>query len=157
MLLMWACTCGMCCMTQRTRSDTSDDERPKETNEMQFKHAALLEGRGTGAETQGCRGTVGRDRGQNKGVVTVGVAIPLRCSSATWASSCPNLSARRKGSASSDPSNANHVDHKLGLGAPRVLSAKSLYTSPRVAQKGVASTQMTIRSFGAMRPWGCCV
>ena len=34
--------------------------------------------------------------------VTVGVAIPLRCSSATWASTCPNLSARCKGSASSD-------------------------------------------------------
>ena len=41
--------------------------------------------------------------------------------------------------ASSDPSNANHVDHKLGLPALRVLCAKSTYTSPRVAlafQKG---------------------
>ena len=40
------------------------------------------------------------------------------------------------------------MDHKLGLPALRVLSAKWMYTSPCVAlafQKGVASTQMTIR------------
>ena len=60
--------------------------------------------------------------------VTVGVAIQSCCSSTTWASSCPNSSARGKGSASSDPSNANHVD-KLGLPALCVLSAKSMYTS----------------------------
>ena len=65
-----------------------------------------------------------------------------------------------RGGASSDPSNVNHVDHKLGLPALYVLSPKSMYMSPRVAlafQKGVASTQMTIRNFGGTRPWGCCV
>ena len=64
MLLMWACRCGMRCMTQRTRSDTSDGERPKETNEMQ--HTALRQGCGTGAETGGYRRTAGRDKGQDR-------------------------------------------------------------------------------------------
>ena len=59
--------------------------------------------------------------------VTLGVAIPSRCSSPTWASSCPNLSARRRGSASCDPSNVNHVDQNLGLPALRVLSTKSMH------------------------------
>ena len=95
-------------------------------------------------------------------MVTVGVAIPSHCSSTTRASSLPNLSARRgrKGSASSDPSKVNHVDHKLGLPALHVLSAKWMYTSPCLAlafQKGVASTRMTIRNFGGTRPWGCCM
>ena len=38
-----------------------------------------------------------------------------------------------KGSASSNPSNVNHMDHKLGLPMLRELPAKSMYTSPRVA------------------------
>ena len=51
-LLTWACRCGVCCMPQRTRSDTSDDERPKKMNEIQ--NCALRQGCGTGAETGGC-------------------------------------------------------------------------------------------------------
>ena len=56
MLLMWAYRCG----------DTPDNETPKETTEMQ--HAALLKGCGTGAEKRGCCRTMGRDRGQDRGV-----------------------------------------------------------------------------------------
>ena len=80
--------------------------------------------------------------------VTLGVAIPSRCRSTTWASSCLNLSASHKGSASSDPSNVNHVDHKVGLSTLRVLSAKSMYTPPRVA----LAFHMTIPNFGGTRP-----
>ena len=87
--------------------------------------------------------------------ITVGVATPLRCTSSTWASSCPKLSAWRKGSASLDPSKVNQMDHKLGLPVLCVPPSKSMYMSPRVAlafQKELASTQMTIRNFRGRRP-----